>query len=80
MNTKFEQYLERNDMWNFEGDTGVRKFGKLVGEVCGYDNITSFLADNPGVMEVIVEWISNEVDNGGEWQENLTDLIPNDEE
>jgi hypothetical protein len=60
--------------YRFEGDTGVRNFEQLVKDI-GYDQgIENFLADNPGAIETLLEWISEHAEKGGsEWKENLAE-------
>lgn len=72
----FDTYLEQNRMWHFEGMRGVKNLNKIVQEVCGYgahNTLESFLEDNPGAMEAVVNWI-REV-NVLEWRQNLEELV-----
>ena len=79
----FEKYLEQNKMWSFEGQSGIRKFERLVTEVCGYgkdrifnDVLREFLEDNPGAIDVMVEWIRDYTDYPHhEWAINLDALV-----
>lgn len=68
----FDTYLEQNQMWHFEGVRGVRNLTQIVEEVCGYTSLDTFLEDNPGAMEAVVNWI-REV-NCLEWRQNLEEL------
>ena len=64
-----DNYIEDNKMWSFEGDSGVRKFTKLVRDVGGYRSIEEFLADNSGAIDSMVEWMKGL--RVPEWEENL---------
>lgn len=58
--------------YRWEGDSGVRNFEELT-KAIGYDQgIDQFLADNPGAIETLLEWIAEHAEKGGiEWKENL---------
>jgi hypothetical protein len=79
MMDKFEKYLQQNRMWSFEGDSGVRKFETLVHEVCGYRDLHEFLADNPGALNAMVEFVQEWVERCPEWKENLDALVEDEE-
>lgn len=87
INELFEKYLEDNKMYHFEGTDGVRhldnlcaSFGYTSGQFIGASPIMNFLADNPGAMEAILEFIRDHIDGNPEWQENLLELEMDDEE
>lgn len=71
-----DTYLKQERMYCMEGDSGVRKFEKLVKDMGDYggsfgDPISEFLADNPGALTAMVEWIGEQ--NVQEWTQNLAD-------
>lgn len=74
-----ENYRDAAHMHCLEGETGVMWFEKLC-EALGYRNlgfkfgdpISSFLVDNSGALEAIMEWIAENMSNT-EWRENLID-------
>ena len=74
------KWQDKNRAWNFEGDSGMDKFEKLV-EALGYRDtgfrhgspIEAFLSDNPGAMEAILQFVEEQLDQNSEWRENLTD-------
>lgn len=75
-----ERYMSEHKMHHFEGTTGVRHFEKLVedmgyteGQFIGRHGILNFLADNPGAIQALIEWI--EQANVPEWEENLSDCL-----
>lgn len=80
MSDKLERYLDLNKMHSFEGDSGVRKFERVVREVCGYGTIEEFLADNPGAMNGLIDFIDKWSERNQEWEDNLDDLIAHDGE
>lgn len=74
----FEKYLEDNRMYHFEGTDGVRNLDNLCanlgytsGQFIGANSIMNFLADNPGAIEAIVEFVRDHIGDIPEWQENL---------
>ena len=69
----FDKYCDQNRMWHFEGARGVRNLTQLVEDVCGYTSIDTFLEDNPGAMEAVVNWIREA--NCLEWRQNLEELV-----
>lgn len=87
INELFDKYLEDEKMWNFEGTDGVRNLidvcdtlGYAKGQFIGANSIMNFLADNPGAMESILEFIRDNIDGCPEWQENLMEVAMEDEE
>jgi hypothetical protein len=74
----FDAYIEQNRMWHFEGHRGVQRLEKIVDEVCDYGSLTEFLADNPGAMEAVVNWIREA--NCLEWRQNLEELVAEEED
>ena len=75
-----DRYTDFLKMHRFEGETGVRNLEVLVkdlgykGDCYAYgDPISSFLADNPGCIEAIIEWITDNLTD--EQAENLQDAI-----
>jgi hypothetical protein len=74
MPKQLNDYLELNSMYSFESDSGVRRFKKLIQEVCGYGSLEEFLADNPGAINSLVEFIDEWIPRNDEWQNNITNL------
>lgn len=75
-----ERYLDDNRMHSFEGDSGIRKFEKLVSDVGGYRCINEFLADNPGAISAMVEFVAEWSERNVDWKDNLEALVGEDEE
>ena len=69
LHEEIETFFDRNNMWNFEGVRGVENL-KMTINTLGYSSLEDFLEDNPGAIEAILEWISNQ--NVREWAERLT--------
>lgn len=75
--------LDNNKIGRFEGEKGVENLNK-VAKLLGYDEsnfkygsaLETFLADNPGAMEAILEWIDN---NANCWPNVLGDDEDEDE-
>lgn len=83
-----DKYLQDNNIYHFEGDSGVENLEKLV-EALGYKDtgfrfgtpVEAFLSDNPGAQELIVEFIREWTDKNDEWKESLsTEKDENDED
>ena len=77
-NELFDKYLDDNRMYHFEGTDGVRKLDDLCanlgytrGQFIGANPLMNFLADNPGAMEAVVEFVRDQIGRIPEWQENL---------
>jgi hypothetical protein len=79
-NELFDAYIEDQftGRMRTEGATGVRNLEKICrdlgyaqGEFVGQHYIANFLADNPGAVELLFEFIQNGVEQNEEWQENL---------
>lgn len=86
--TAVDNFLQENRIFHFEGDQGIANIEKLIGAI-GYaphgfkygDLICVFLADNPGALEGLVEFIKEKATL--EWKDNLCgyyDDEENDEE
>lgn len=78
-NVDFDDILDkwqnsRKGGYRWEGDAGVRNFEELT-KAIGYDQgIEHFLADNPGAIEGLLEFISEYAEkSGSEWKENLAE-------
>lgn len=74
MTPALDKYLSDNRLWNLEGESGVRNFEKIVRDVGGYRDLHSFLADNPGALTAMMEFIGEWMPRNQEWQENLAEL------
>ena len=73
--------MDKYDIWDkycdqhfrtVEGERGVRNLENLVSNL-GYMHIEEFLADNPGAVEAIVEFVGDWVSRGmgNDWAEQL---------
>lgn len=77
---QFDKYMTDNRLWSMEGESGVRKFEKVTREVCGYSDLQSFLADNPGALTAMMEFVQEWLPRNEEWKENLDGLVGPDED
>ena len=69
----FEDYLEENKMYHFEGTAGVRNINTIV-ETLGYrQGLQEFLADNPFVQQAIIDALLSQSNLPEEWTEKLMD-------
>jgi hypothetical protein len=69
-----DKYIDDHQLYHFEGERGVDNFEKLVKQlgyqsVFGHGPIESFLADNPGAIEAMIEWIKTRP--SPEWKQAL---------
>ena len=76
--TQFNKLIDDRRLYNLEGTDGVRKLDELCadlgysrGQFIGANPIMNFLADNPGALQGIVEFIGEWVERNEEWQDNL---------
>ena len=69
--------------YRWEGETGVSNFENLTKDIGYGQGIEEFLADNPGAVEKLLEFILEHAENGGsEWKTNLAkacDYEPDEE-
>ena len=72
-----EKYTDQEKMYHFEGGRGVNNFEKLIG-VLGYRNMDSFLEDNSGCLEAMIEWLGTQ--HNDEWIEALEAELPEPED
>lgn len=78
-----DEYRQQNRMGSFEGNSGLGKLNKFF-EDLGYSGhnyrfgspLESFLADNPGCIDAMLDWVKDHGDdNDGEWRENLESCL-----
>lgn len=79
-----EKWRSEKNARCMEGGTGVRRFDQLCVAI-GYkdgeffsDSIRSFLADNSGAIDALIEWIADA--NIDEWKENLKGELEDEDE
>jgi hypothetical protein len=85
MQDLLEEYQAQESMYHMEGESGVADLEKLL-KVLGYKGhnfkygsvIESFLADNSGAIEAIVNWLGEQ--NVTEWEERLEEELPPEED
>ena len=76
-----EDFLNQEEIHRFEGDSGLQNLETLL-EAIGYEGhgfrfgsvLESFLSDNPGAVEALVEWLMC-VDSVPEWKERLEERL-----
>jgi hypothetical protein len=76
-----EEYKAVNHLYRFEGDTGVANLNKIC-KAIGYKGhqfkygspVESFLSDNPGAIEAILEWMCDQ--DIEEWRNEITTDLP----
>jgi hypothetical protein len=61
-----EKYCDAHKLYHFEGPRGEDSFVKLV-KVLGYRDMSSFLEDNSGAIQAMIEWIGTQ--RNTEWIE-----------
>ncbi len=79
-----EAYLNKHKLYRFEGDQGLDNLTQFV-IALGYKGhgfkhgnpIESFLSDNPGAVEALMTWITEQENQ--EWSDNLADSLGFDE-
>lgn len=79
-----DRYMQENQLYHFEGESGVEKFKGLLSDL-GYDDdrfrngiLGLFLADNPEAIECLLEWIGKA--NIQEWRESLSSHLEEEDE
>lgn len=80
-----ETWIDANRAYTNEGMQGVRNLTKLIQDLDhSYRDtfggpLISFLADNPGAIQAVMEWVDGQLLRNKEWQENLKASINADE-
>src|SRR5277367_3873404 len=78
MNQLIEQWYDENFSNCIEGFSGVKKLENLCNAI-GYEKgdflgqnmaLTNFLADNPGAIEAVIEWIGEQESEN--WEESIS--------
>lgn len=74
----FEQYMEQH----FERTDGVLAVESLeqLAETLGYGHsldhaINEFLADNPGAIEAVLQFVMDQAERNTEWQDRLAGAL-----
>lgn len=79
MHELVDKWMDANKAYSFEGDRGVRNFNKFVQSLNpDYRDVDSFLADNSGAIEALINWIQDA--NVSEWSENLENELGTEQE
>ena len=76
-NNTLDQYIEQEDIWQLEGEQGVRNLKNIITTIgySGYGGVLeNFLADNSGCIEAIIEWIKDN-DYSGEWNKLVAEEL-----
>jgi hypothetical protein len=79
-----EEYKETNKLYNFEGERGLGNLNKIL-KAIGYKGhqflygspIESFLSDNPGAIDAMLEWIAEQ--DIEEWRDEITTHLPEED-
>jgi hypothetical protein len=79
-NDLFDAYLEKNNYYRFEGESGVRDVEAIAKAIGDYDSMTEFLADNPAACELLVQFIGKGTNTCPEWKERLAGLAEVEDE
>jgi hypothetical protein len=77
MSELIEKYTDQEKMYHFEGGRGVNNFEKIIG-VLGYRDMDSFLEDNSGCLQAMVEWLGTQ--HNDEWITALEEQLPDPED
>lgn len=76
-----QYFLDAKKIRWFEGESGVRNLETLVETLDrSYRDMQSFLADNPGACNAIVDFITEWADRNDQWKENLIKAAKGEEE
>lgn len=67
-----DRYTEQEGLHCFEGETGVRHLTQLI-KAIGYQSLNSFLADNAGCIEAMINWIKET--DFDEWEASVREEL-----
>ena len=76
-NNTLDQYIEQEDIWQLEGEQGVRNLKNIITTIgySGYGGVLdNFPADNSGCIEAMIEWIKDN-DYSGEWNKLVAEEL-----
>ena len=74
-----DKYIDQERLYSWESSRGVRNLQKLVKVLDPhYRDIDTFLEDNSGAIEAIVEWIKDR--NVSEWASNVKNELRDEDE
>jgi hypothetical protein len=79
-----DSYIQQEGMYHFEGDRGVRYLETIAGVlgythgIMGHSELLTFLSDNPGAQEALVNWIGEQI--VPEWNDSLEGQLDDTEE
>lgn len=84
MSELVDQFMDQENIYRMEGEQGIENISRLL-EGMGYFEhsfkygsvLEVFLADNPGALQALVDWISDQ--HIQEWQECLESRLEADE-
>lgn len=68
MEDMLDHYMDQESMTSLEGQRGVSNFTQIV-KTLGYADLDSFLADNSGALEAMLEWIGKR--NDPDWRDKM---------
>jgi len=85
------KFLDQEEIFNFEGQRAIENLTKLFENLDSEDYkeqpfrygspIESFLQDNSGACQAIIEWIEKQMDRGCDhWKDNLSKQLIEDED
>jgi hypothetical protein len=82
MDDLLNEYIEKNRMYHFDGESGLQSLNKLC-DAIGYEetpyrygsSLETFLGDNPGCIGAMIEWMNEQLDGCPEWQQSLKDKM-----
>lgn len=72
-----EKWQDQNKIYSFEGERGERNLEKLI-KVLGYRDLSTFLTDNSGCLEAMLNWIGSQ--RSPEWIDAMKDEVGPDED
>ena len=82
-----DKFIEENQIYSFEGDSGISNLNKICSAL-GYkesgfrygSSLETFLSDNSGACDAIVDWIRDNISGIQEWVDSIESYISSDVE
>jgi len=82
-----DEFQNHHKSWRNDGHTGVKNLCHLVHAIGyrddqfgqfdqngSYGNLINFLEDNPGAVETLINWLSQQQND--DWRENIEATLP----
>jgi hypothetical protein len=64
----FQDFCEAEEVHRWDGERGVQNLKDVCARI-NYSSLEEFLADNPGAIEAVTQWIDETATKSPDWQD-----------